>query len=130
MHVWSGGRITRNEVSYVCDCYHGISYLVPGTRVCDTRERELAIFEENRRAVGMLNEPYARQENKGTYRGEKGGRTPVTTAFPEAPRGENLLRVRLESKSDVEIKNKKYVRVRHFFGLYKAVLTLFLLPGR
>ena len=44
------------------------------------RERELATFDENRRAVGMLN-PMC-DKNEGTYRGEE-GTTPVTTACPE-----------------------------------------------
>ena len=43
------------------------------------RERELATFDENRGAVGMLNP--MRDKNEGTYRGE--GTTPVTTACPE-----------------------------------------------
>ena len=47
-------------------------------------KRELAIFDENRRAVRMLNEPYARQKMKArrVYRGGE-GTTPVTTACPE-----------------------------------------------
>ena len=44
------------------------------------RERELATFDENRRAVGKLNP--VRGKNEGTYRGG-GGTTPVTTACPE-----------------------------------------------
>ena len=40
------------------------------------RERELAIVDENRRAVGM------RDKNEGTYRGGE-GTTPVTTTCPE-----------------------------------------------
>ena len=43
------------------------------------RERELATFDENRRALGMLN-PIA-MKIEGTYRGGK-GTTPVTTACP------------------------------------------------
>ena len=43
------------------------------------RERELATFDENRRAVGMLN---PMRDIEGTYRGGK-GTTPVTTACPE-----------------------------------------------
>ena len=44
------------------------------------RERELATFDENRPAVGMLNP--VRDKNEGTYRwGE--GTTPVTTACPQ-----------------------------------------------
>ena len=37
-------------------------------------ERELATFDENRRAVGMMNP--MRDKNEGTYRG--GGGTPPT----------------------------------------------------
>ena len=44
------------------------------------RERELAAFDENRRAVGMLTP--MRDKNGGTYRGGE-GTTPVTTACPE-----------------------------------------------
>ena len=44
------------------------------------RERELATFDENRRAVGMLNP--MRDKNQGTYWGGEGA-TPVTTACPE-----------------------------------------------
>ena len=44
------------------------------------RGRELATFDENRRAVGMLNP--MRDKNEGTYRGGK-GTTPVTTACPK-----------------------------------------------
>ena len=40
---------------------------------------ELAIFDENRRAVGMENP--MRDINEGAYREE--GTTPVTTACPE-----------------------------------------------
>ena len=41
--------------------------------------RELATFDENRRAVGMLNP--MRDKTEGAYQGE--GTTPVTTACPE-----------------------------------------------
>ena len=44
------------------------------------RERELAKFDENRRAVGMLN--LCATKNKGTCRGGE-GTTPVATACPE-----------------------------------------------
>ena len=44
------------------------------------RERELAKYDENRRAVGMLNP--MRDKNEGTYRGGD-GTTPVNTACPE-----------------------------------------------
>ena len=44
------------------------------------RERESATFDENRRAVGMLNPMHDKIE--GTYRGGE-GTTPVTTACPE-----------------------------------------------
>ena len=44
------------------------------------RDRELATFDENRRAVGMLSP--MRDKNEGTYRGGE-GTTPVTTACPE-----------------------------------------------
>ena len=44
------------------------------------RERELATFDENRRAVGMLNP--TRDKIEGTYRGGE-GTTPETTACPE-----------------------------------------------
>ena len=44
------------------------------------RERELATFDENQRAVGMLNP--VRDKNEGTYRGGE-GTTPVTTACLE-----------------------------------------------
>ena len=44
------------------------------------RERELATFDENRRAMGMLNP--MRDKNEGMYRGRE-GTTPVTTACPE-----------------------------------------------
>ena len=44
------------------------------------QERELATFDENRRAVGMLNP--MRDKNEGTYRGGE-GTTPVSTACPE-----------------------------------------------
>ena len=44
------------------------------------RQRELATFDENRRAVGMLNP--LRDENEGTYPGGE-GMAPVTTACPE-----------------------------------------------
>ena len=44
------------------------------------RERKLATFGENRRAVGMLNP--MRDKNEGTYQGGE-GTTPVTTARPE-----------------------------------------------
>ena len=44
------------------------------------RERELAKFDENRRAVGMLNP--LRDKNEGTYRGGE-GTTSVTTACLE-----------------------------------------------
>ena len=43
------------------------------------RERELATFDENRRAAGMLNP--MRDKNEGTYRGGEGA-TPVTTVCP------------------------------------------------
>ena len=42
------------------------------------RERELATFDENRRAVGTL----CAIKIEGTYRGGE-GTTPVTTASPE-----------------------------------------------
>ena len=45
-----------------------------------TRERELATFDENRRAVRMLTP--MRIKTEGTYRGGE-GTTPVTTACPE-----------------------------------------------
>ena len=44
------------------------------------RERELASFDENRRAVGTLNP--MRVKNEGTYRGGK-GTAPLTTACQE-----------------------------------------------
>ena len=44
------------------------------------RERELATFDDNRRAVGMLNP--MRDKSEITYRGGE-GTTPVTTACPE-----------------------------------------------
>ena len=44
------------------------------------RERELATFDENRRAVGMLNP--TRDKSEDTYRGGE-GTTPVTAACPE-----------------------------------------------
>ena len=37
----------------------------------DNADASQPTFDENRRAVGMLNEPYARQK-KGTYRGGEG----------------------------------------------------------
>ena len=40
----------------------------------------VATFDENRRAVGMLNPMH--NKNEGTYRGGEGA-TPVTTACPE-----------------------------------------------
>ena len=52
--------------------------------ISEARERELATFDENRRAVGMLNP--MRDKNEGTYRGGE-GTTPVTTACPEDRRG-------------------------------------------
>ena len=63
------------------------SYKFVGTFSCaqidsrKARERELAKFDENRRAVGMLNP--MRDKNEGTYRGAE-GTTPVATACPEA----------------------------------------------
>ena len=45
------------------------------------RNRELATFDESRRAVGMLKP--MRDKNEGTYRGGE-GTTPETTACPEA----------------------------------------------
>ena len=42
------------------------------------RERELATFDENRQAVGMLNP--MRDKNEGTYRGGE-ATAPVTTAW-------------------------------------------------
>ena len=48
------------------------------------RERELATFDENRRAVVMLN-PMG-DKIKGTYRGGE-GTTPLTTVCPEDRRG-------------------------------------------
>ena len=45
------------------------------------RERELATFDENRQAVGMLNP--MRGKTEGTYRGGE-ETTPETTACPEA----------------------------------------------
>ena len=48
------------------------------------RKRELATFDENRRAVGMLDT--MRDKNEGTYRAGE-GTTPVTcTAGPEEDR--------------------------------------------
>ena len=44
------------------------------------RKRELAAFDESRRALGMLNP--MRDKTEGTYRGGE-GTTPVTTACPE-----------------------------------------------
>ena len=44
------------------------------------RERVLATFDENRRAVGMLTP--MRDKIEGTYRGGE-GTTPVATACPE-----------------------------------------------
>ena len=44
------------------------------------QERELATFDGNRRAVGMLNP--MRDKNEGTYRGGE-GTTPVTAVSPE-----------------------------------------------
>ena len=43
-------------------------------------KRELATFDENRRAVGMLN-PMS-DSNEGTYQGGE-GTTPVTAVCPE-----------------------------------------------
>ena len=60
------------------------AYVLVGTFSCikKARERELATFDENRRAVGMLT--LCAIEIEGTYRGEE-GTTPVTTACPEDP---------------------------------------------
>ena len=63
-----------------------------------SRERELATFDENRRAAGMLNEPYARKK----VRHVPGERRDSTCDHGLSRRSlrENLPRVKLESKSD------------------------------
>ena len=64
---------------------HRVHILV-GTFTCikiisgKRQESELATFDGNRRAVGMLNP--MRDKNEGTYRGGEGTK-PVTTACPE-----------------------------------------------
>ena len=50
------------------------------TLINGKRESELATFDENRRAVGLLNP--MRDKIEGTHRGGE-GTTPVTTACPE-----------------------------------------------
>ena len=63
------------------------SYKFVGTFSCaqidsrKARKRDLATFDELRRAVGMLNP--MRDKSEGTYRGGE-GTTPETTACPEA----------------------------------------------
>ena len=61
------------------------TYILVGTCIKidwrKARERELATFVENRRAVGITLNPL-RDKNGGTYRGRE-GTTPVTTACPE-----------------------------------------------
>ena len=51
-----------------------------------------------------------RDKNGGTYRGGE-GTTPVTTACLEVRRGLNLLRVKLEDKSDEQKKQTRTVAV-------------------
>ena len=53
-----------------------------------------------------------RNKFEGMYRGggEREGKTPVATACPEDCRGQSLLRVKLESKSD-DLKKKKKINV-------------------
>ena len=49
--------------------------------ISEARERELATFDENRRAVGMLNP--MRHKSGGTYPWGEGTTPVTTTALPE-----------------------------------------------
>ena len=72
----------------MCIVLVGVSLLHKKVDCGKARERELATFDENRRAVGMLNP--VRDENEGTYRGGE-GMTPATTTCPEDRGGYLLL---------------------------------------
>ena len=79
------------------------------------RERELATFDENRQAVGMLNP--MRDKNEGTYRGRR-GRHLSPRLVQKMAEVKNLLRVELERKNGYKKK-----RVRHH------ALYVFVSPG-
>ena len=74
------------KINFASSILTEYTYVLVGTFSCTkddqrkARERELASFDENRRAVGTLNP--MRVKNEGTYRGGK-GTAPLTTACQE-----------------------------------------------
>ena len=65
--------------SILTECTYSYGFFLTYKMISGNRERELATFDENRRAVGMLKA--MRDENEGACRGEE--TTSVTTACPD-----------------------------------------------
>ena len=72
----------------------------------------MATFDENRRAVGMLNP--MRNKNEGTYRGGE-GTTPVITACPEDRQRTNDIRCTYRVP-DMEFDKSSHLRVSYVWS--------------
>ena len=86
-------RYPRSHAADV-DIYH--------VGILDLTLSELATSHENRRAVGMLNEPYARQKMKARTGGERGRHLWPRLVQKKIAEGQNITsyELKLERESD------------------------------